>query len=353
MDSCVLRACAWRPRASLTANPPLEGRRTGSFLARPTDQAVPGPPACCTAGRPRIVSTCDLTRPSDLVHDLRSASCSSPRLVHLDESPYPQKGVTTVEIQHLTISVQEHIAVITLNRPEFLNAFTPEMLDGWLEALTRCQEDEGIRAVIITGQGKAFCAGGDIKHFLSRELTAWDMKNFLQQKVHRVALAMDRLDKPLIAAVNGAAHGAGMDMALLCDLRIASDRAEFRESYIALGMAPGDGGAFLLPRVVGTAKAMEWLLTGNPISLDEALRFGLVNKVVPHDTLMDQALSMARIVSAHSPLGVRLTKRAVKQGLSSDLANHLDYISSQMGLLCETPHFREAVESFLSRRKEP
>jgi enoyl-CoA hydratase/carnithine racemase len=259
-----------------------------------------------------------------------------------------------VNSPHLKFSIDDHIARIILNRPEYLNAFTPEMLDGWLEAVNTCRDDDEVRAVIVTGEGRAFCAGGDIKHFLSQDLKPWDLKNFLQQKVHRVALAMDELDKPLIAAVNGAAHGAGMDMALLCDVRIASERAEFRESYIKLGMAPGDGGAFLLPRIVGTAKAMEWLLTGNSIDLEEALRWGLVNKVVPHGDLMNEAMAMARTISAHSPQGVRLTKRAVKQGLRSDLADHLDYISSQVGLLCDTEHFRKAVRSFLNRqgRKE-
>jgi enoyl-CoA hydratase/carnithine racemase len=254
-----------------------------------------------------------------------------------------------VEYRHLKFSVRDGIAVITLDRPEMMNAFTREMLENWLEAITKCEQDEEIHVVILTGAGKAFCAGGDIKHFLSRDLKAWDLKTFLQEKVHRVALAMDGLDKPIIAALNGPARGAGMDMALLCDIRIASERASLSESYIKLGMAPGDGGAFSLPRIVGPAKAMEWLLTGNSIGLDEALAFGLINKVVPHERLMEEAYLMARTIADHSSLAVRLTKRAVKQALRSDLADHLDYISSQMGLLCETEHFKEAVRQFLAR----
>ena len=255
-----------------------------------------------------------------------------------------------MEYTHLKFSVEDHVALITLNRPDFMNAFSAEMLESWLDAITRCERQEEIRAVVITGEGKAFCAGGDIKHFLSRDLKPWDLKNFLQEKVHPVARAMDSLDKPLIAAVNGAAYGAGMDMTLYCDIRIASERARFRESYIELGVAPGDGGAFTLPRIVGQAKAMEWLLTGRPIGLDEALSFGLVNAVVPHDELMPEALKMARVIAGHSPVGIRLTKRAVKQGNASDLANHLDYISSQMGLLCETEPFKQAVRRFTEQR---
>ncbi len=239
--------------------------------------------------------------------------------------------------------------MITLHRPEAMNAFTTQMLKSWLEAITSCEESEEIRVVILTGAGKAFCAGGDIKDFLSQDLTAWDLKIFLQERVHRVALAMAGLHKPIIAAINGPARGAGMDMALFCDIRIASDRASLSESYIKLGLAPGDGGAYALPRIVGPAKAMEWLLTGNPIGVDEALRFGLINKVVPHNRLMEETLLMARTIADHSPLAVRLIKRAVKQGLTSDLPDHLDYISSQMGLLCESEHFKQAVARFRTR----
>jgi enoyl-CoA hydratase/carnithine racemase len=256
-----------------------------------------------------------------------------------------------VHYQHLKFSVRDGIALITLDRPENMNAFTPHMLESWFDAITNCEQSDEIRVVILTGAGRAFCAGGDIKDFLSQDLKAWDLKNFLQEKVHRVALAMDELNKPTIAALNGPARGAGMDMALFCDIRIASERASLSESYIKLGMAPGDGGAFSLPRIVGPAKAMEWFLTGNPIEVDEALRFGLVNKVVPHDRLMEEAYLMARTIADHSPPAVRMTKRAVKQALSSNLRDHLEYISSQMGLMCETEQFREAVRRFLARSR--
>jgi enoyl-CoA hydratase/carnithine racemase len=251
-----------------------------------------------------------------------------------------------MDYKDLKFEIEDKIAVITLNRPKYRNAFSPDMLENWAEALKKSQRDPEIHAVILTGEGKSFCAGGDIKNFMSPDLNPWSMKTFLQEKVHPVAHAVEKLDKPLIAAINGPAYGAGMDMALMCDMRIASDRAEFCESYIKLGMAPGDGGAFLLPRLVGIAKAMEWLLTGKTIDLDEALRFGLINRVVPHDQLMSETVKIARRIADHSPLGIRATKRAVYQGLSSDLSRHLDYISSQMGLLCETEYFKKAVDSF-------
>ena len=238
------------------------------------------------------------------------------------------------DYKDLKFQIEDRIAIITLDRPEYRNAFSTEMLESWADAINRSQRDPEVHVLILTGEGKSFCAGGD------------SMKNFLQENVHPVAHAVEKLDKPLIAAINGPAYGAGMDMALMCDIRIASDRAEFCESYIKLGMAPGDGGAFLLPRLVGIAKAMEWLLTGKTIDLEEALRFGLVNRVVPHDQLLAETLKMAKQIADYSPFGIRATKRAVYQSLSSDLTHHLDYISSQMGLLCETDYFKKAVESF-------
>jgi len=250
------------------------------------------------------------------------------------------------DYKDLKFQIEDRIAIITLDRPEYRNAFSTEMLESWADAIERSQRDPEVHVLILTGEGKSFCAGGDVKNFMSPDLTPWSMKNFLQEKVHPVAHAVEKLDKPLIAAINGSAYGAGMDMALMCDMRIASDRAEFCESYIKLGMAPGDGGAFLLPRLVGIAKAMEWLLTGKTIDLEEALRFGLVNRVVPHDQLMAETLKMAKRIADYSPFGIRATKRAVYQSLSSDLTHHLDYISSQMGLLCETDYFKKAVESF-------
>jgi enoyl-CoA hydratase/carnithine racemase len=251
-----------------------------------------------------------------------------------------------MEYKDLRYKREGKIATITLNRPEYLNAFSPEMLESWSDALKRCQEDGKVHAVILTGEGKCFCAGGDIKNFVRHSKNPWDMKNFLQNTVHPIARAVQRLDKPLIGAINGPAYGAGMDMALMCDMRLASQKAEFCESYIRLGLAPGDGGAFLLPRLVGIAKAMEWLLTGKVIDTEEALHFGLVNKVVPHDKLMDETLKMAKKIADFSPLGIRLTKKAVYQSLTSDFLGHLDYVSSQMDLLCQTEHFKRAVKAF-------
>src|SRR5208283_400566 len=140
----------------------------------------------------------------------------------------------------------------------------------WQESLERARVDDSVRVVLLTGNGDTFCSGGDIRDMAEGKLRSWDMKRFLWEGVHRIVLAMEDLDKPVIAAVNGAAMGAGLDMALMCDMRLASDRARLGESYILMGLVPGDGGAFFLPRLVGVAKAMELLLTADVLQAEEA-----------------------------------------------------------------------------------
>jgi enoyl-CoA hydratase/carnithine racemase len=252
---------------------------------------------------------------------------------------------------HVLYDVKEHVAVLTLNRPEVKNAFSPEMIRLWREHLVRAQEDEAVRVVVVTGAGDTFCSGGDIRDMADGKLQSWDMKRFLWDGVHRIVLALEDMDKPVIAAINGAAMGAGMDMAIMCDLRVCSDRARLAESYIMMGLVPGDGGAFFLPRLVGVSKALELLLTGDVINPEEALRLGIVNRVVVHENLMAEALGLARKIAGRPPLAVRMMKRAVYQGLTVTLRGHLDYISSQLSLLSETADHREAALAFLEKRK--
>ncbi len=256
-----------------------------------------------------------------------------------------------MEKADLLYRTEGSVATFTLNRPEAKNAFSSEMIELWQDALEKVRTDGSVRAVILTGKGDAFSAGGDVRAMAEGKLKSWDMKNFLWEGVHRILLSMEDLDKPVIAAVNGAAMGAGLDMALMCDMRICSDRARLAESYILMGLAPGDGGAFFLPRLVGVAKALELLLTGEVIEPPEALRIGLVNRVVPHESLMDEAMKLARKIAAMPPQAVRMMKRAVYQSSAVSLRTHLDYISSQLSLLSETEDHKEAARSFLEKRK--
>jgi enoyl-CoA hydratase/carnithine racemase len=252
---------------------------------------------------------------------------------------------------HMLYEKVEQVAVLTLNRPEARNAFSPEMIALWREHLEEAKADPAVRVVVVTGKGDTFCSGGDIRDMAEGKLQSWDMKNFLWEGVHRIVLTLEDLDKPVIAAINGAAMGAGMDMAIMCDLRVCSDRARLAESYIMMGLVPGDGGAYFLPRLVGTAKALELLWTGAVLSAEEALRTGIVNRVVPHERLMEESMRLAESIAAKPPLAVRMMKRAVYQAQTSSLRAHLDYISSQLSLLSETQDHREAAQAFLEKRK--
>ena len=252
---------------------------------------------------------------------------------------------------HVLYHVEGHIAVITLNRPEVKNAFSPEMITLWKGYLEEARADKAVRVIIVTGSGDTFCSGGDIRDMAEGKLMSWEMKRFLWEGVHRIVLTMEDLDKPVIAAINGAAMGAGLDMALMCDLRVCSDRARLAESYILMGLVPGDGGAYFLPRLVGVTKAMELLLTGDVISPEEALQIGLVNQVVPHERLMEETMILAEKIANKPPLAICMMKRAVYQGQMSTLRSHLDYISSQIALLSETGDHREAAKAFLEKRK--
>ena len=251
---------------------------------------------------------------------------------------------------HILYEVKDHKAVLTLNRPEAKNAFSYEMINLWNRHLEEARDDSEVRVVIVTGKGDTFCSGGDIREMAEGKLRSWDMKKFLWEGVHRIVLTLEDLDKPVIAAINGDAMGAGMDMAIMCDIRICSERARLAESYINMGVVAGDGGAYFLPRLVGISKALELLLTGEVIYPEEALKLGIVNRVVPHENLMGEALLLADRIAEKPPLAIRMMKRAVFQAQRGDLRSHLDYISSQLALLTETDDHIEAAKAFLEKR---
>ncbi len=252
---------------------------------------------------------------------------------------------------HMLYRTEGNVAVLTMNRPEAKNSFSSEMINLWGEFLAKAKSDDRVRVIVITGKGDTFCSGGDIREMAEGRLRSWDMKKFLWEGVHRIIFALEDLDKPVIAAINGAAMGAGLDMAILCDLRVCSDRAKLAESYIQLGIVPGDGGAYFLPRLIGIGKALELLLTGDVLTPHQALEIGLVNRVVDHDRLIEETMAIAGKIASKPPLAIRMIKRAVYQGQTSSLRSHLDYISSQVALLSETQDHQEAARSFLEKRK--
>jgi enoyl-CoA hydratase/carnithine racemase len=245
------------------------------------------------------------------------------------------------------------VATITLNRPEKYNAFTKDMIDRWGGILEKCETDPKVKVVVLTGAGKAFCTGGDISAQKDRANNdSLERKDFLWRHVHKIAFVMERMDKPTIAAINGAARGAGLDMALMCDLRTMADTATLAESYINVGLIAGDGGTYYLPRLIGMPRALELFWTGRAIGAAEAERIGLVNNVVPADQLMAVTQQLARAIAAQPFEAVRAYKRAAYQGMNMPLAAHLDMVSSHTSILRETPEHRAKVAAFLDRKKK-
>jgi len=255
--------------------------------------------------------------------------------------------------EQLLFTVTDGIARITLNRPERMNAFTFEMIDAWTAALQQCRTDDAVKVVLLTGAGNAFCSGGDIVEMGDRlQHTPEQRKNELFNRIERIPLALEDLDKPVIAAVNGVATGAGMDMALMCDIRYAAQSARFAETYIKVGLVPGAGGAHFLPRLVGVSKALELFPTGDFLDADEALGLGLVNKVFPDDKLIEEVEKIARRMVRAPALTLRMTKRAIYQGMRNDLRTNLDLISSHYAVITASQEHKDLVNKFIAERSK-
>ena len=251
----------------------------------------------------------------------------------------------------LLYEVRDGIATITLNRPERRNAFNVEMLDLWVEALRDARANDAVQVVVVTGAGRAFCSGGDVGSMSERgDMTGLEHKRWLEV-VHRIPLALEELDKPVIAALNGAAAGAGLDMALMCDLRFAAEGARFSEAYVKVGLIPGDGGTYFLPRLIGTARALELIWSGDAFDAQEAFRLGIVNRVVPPDQLMPTVYEFAGRLAKGPAVAIRLAKRAVYAGMRMDLRAHLDMISSHMAVVRQTEDHKEGVRAFAEKRE--
>ncbi|RHW24000.1 enoyl-CoA hydratase [Nocardioides immobilis] len=250
-------------------------------------------------------------------------------------------------------SVDNLVGTIRLNRPERRNAFTFGMVREWAQILRDVRTDDSVRVVVLTGAGdRAFCSGIDLGSISNAnpDLTPLERKSHLHDEIHQVALALEALDKPVIASINGAAVGAGLDMALMCDLRVAARSARLSEGYIKVGLTPGDGGAYYLPRLVGTAKALELLLTGDFVSADEAHRIGMVNRVVDDDDLGAETKALAEQVAAAPPVTVRMIKRATYQSARADLRTSLDLISSHFAVVAATDDAAEALSALQEKR---
>lgn len=261
----------------------------------------------------------------------------------------------------LLFEVRNSIASITLNRPEAYNAFSEEMIAEWIKALEKVRDDDDIRVVIVKGNGKAFCAGGDIKamqagegFFKSEEditTTGLARKNSLWKKIQRIPLLLEEIDKPVIAQMHGFAMGAGLDMALMCDIRIAAESTKISESYINVAIVPGDGGAYYLPKLCGIDKALDLFWNARVLTAEEASNLGIVTFVVDDDAIEEYTLNYAKELAARPQTALRFIKRAVYQSQKMDLRSSLDYISSQMAIVTELDDFKEGVNAVVQKRK--
>jgi enoyl-CoA hydratase/carnithine racemase len=254
---------------------------------------------------------------------------------------------TYCEIRYETT---DRIATLTFNRPEQRNALSPVMLDEMAAGVRAAQADDAVRVLVLTGAGRAFCAGGDTKAMA--EVAGGPIPASREQvgQIQEVQLLLRRFPKPVIAAVNGAAYGAGLDLACAADFRLAADTAKFCEVYVRLGLAPGGGGAWLLPRLVGLTNALDMILSGEPIDADTAVRIGLVSRVVPADALATASRDFAHRFVLSAPRGVQVAKRAVYRGLEMSLEAALDFVRPQISALRQTEDHKEGLRALRERR---
>ncbi|MCP3028352.1 enoyl-CoA hydratase/isomerase family protein [Halobacillus sp. A5] len=247
-------------------------------------------------------------------------------------------------------SIEKNIMVITLNRPEMKNALDGQMIDEWVDALEEAQRNNEVHVIVVTGKGSAFCAGGDVGG-MKQDQTALDNKNKLWKNIHRVPLTLKNIDKPVIAAINGPAVGAGLDMALMCDLRTIVSASKVSEGYVRVGLVPGDGGAYFLPQIVGEAKALELLWTGDFISSEKAYELGLVNHLYEEEEFFSKTMALAERIASGPQVAIRMTKRAVKYSRTMELEPALDLMSSHYSIIKETEDHKEGVKAFKEKRR--
>jgi enoyl-CoA hydratase/carnithine racemase len=246
------------------------------------------------------------------------------------------------------------IVVLTLNRPETRNALDEDVVEALVAACERMNRDLSVSCAILTGAGPGFCAGGNVKDMhagkgLFSGNSAQARRGY-RYGIQRIPMAFHELEVPVVAAVNGAAIGAGCDLAMMCDIRIAADNAVFAESFVKLGLISGDGGSWYLPRAVGASRAYEMTLTGEPVKAERALQWGLVSSLHPAGRLMVEARAIADKVAANPPHSLRLNKRLLRESEGMTLAQTLELAASLQAIVQHTDDFKEAVAAFVEKR---
>ena len=249
----------------------------------------------------------------------------------------------------------QRVVTITLNRPDTRNALSGDLIDGLIDALEKANRDKNVGCVILTGAGKSFSSGGNLQEI--KNMTTKD--NMSQSQlvkrnrfgIQKIPLTMNAIDVPIVAAVNGHAIGAGNDLCTMCDIRIAGEDAKFSESFLRIGIIPGDGGSWFLPKIIGLSRAAEMILTCDVLDAKKALNWGLVSQVVKNEELIIQAKEIANKIASQPPEASRRAKRLLRMSQNVSLDNALEMAASQQSILQMMDDHREALDAFIEKRK--
>jgi len=259
-----------------------------------------------------------------------------------------------MDFENITLQKSDHIAILTMNRPDNMNSLTRKMLLEMVEAVADVSEDNDIRVMILTGAGKVFCSGADISGGGWKSGLAGspnEMHYNIRSSYQRVASGVQSMQKPTIAMVNGAAVGAGCDFAFVCDMRVGCNKSKFRNSFVRVGLIPGGGGTWLYTRLLGLGRGLEFLFTGDFIEAEEAYRIGVLNRLVSQEQLKDATMELAGKIASNPPLAVQMSKMMAYRSLDCDLQAALELAAPCQALALSSEDHREGVNSFMEKRE--
>ena len=249
----------------------------------------------------------------------------------------------------------DRIVKITLNRPDTRNALSGDIIEGLVQYIQKADKDKNVGCVILTGAGKSFSSGGNLQEIkdmtTKNQMTQAQLEDWYRFGIQKIPLTMNSIDVPVIAAVNGHAVGAGNDLCTMCDIRIAGEDAKFSESFLRIGIIPGDGGSWFLPKIIGLARANEMILTCDVLDANKALDWGLVSKVVPNENLIMEAQKLANKIASQPPEASRRAKRLLRMSQNVPLQDALEMAASQQSMLQQLDDHREAIDALLEKRK--
>jgi enoyl-CoA hydratase/carnithine racemase len=249
----------------------------------------------------------------------------------------------------------QRVVTITLNRPDTRNALSGDLIDGLIDALEKANRDKNVGCVILTGAGKSFSSGGnlqEIKNMTTKDnMSQSQLEDWYRFGIQKIPLTMNAIDVPIVAAVNGHAIGAGNDLCTMCDIRIAGEDAKFSESFLRIGIIPGDGGSWFLPKIIGLSRAAEMILTCDVLDAEKALNWGLVSQIVRNEELIIQAKEIANKIASQPPEATRRAKRLLRMSQNVSLDNALEMAASQQSILQMMDDHREALDALIEKRK--